>query len=139
MKFRVFESPEIEIPFALLSSQNVYEKLRPYAKADREIALILHLDSKNVIIEIETHTIGTLVSSAVYPREVFRSALAYNSRSIILAHNHPSGDCTPSSEDIKITKVLRQGGDIIGIGVLDHLIFSTTGYRSLADGGHLEN
>jgi len=139
MKFRVFESPEIETPFALLSSQDVYTKLRPYAKADREMMLILHLDNKNKIIEIETHTIGAVDSSAVYPREVFRSALAYNSSSIIMAHNHPSGDCTPSREDIQITKVLRQGGELIGIRVLDHIIFGLNGYRSLVDGGHLEN
>jgi DNA repair protein RadC len=91
----------------------------------KEIFIVFHLDTKNQIIKREIISIGTLNSSLVHPREVFRNAIISNVDSIILAHNHPSGDATPSEEDNEITKQLVKAGDILGIRVLDHVIVGT--------------
>ncbi len=82
----------------------------------------LNLDTKNQIISIEEISIGNLNSSIVHPREVFNMAIKRSSNSMILVHNHPSGDPTPSKEDIDVTYRLISAGDIIGIKVLDHII-----------------
>ena len=82
----------------------------------------LNLDTKNQIISIEEISIGNLNSSIVHPREVFNMAIKKSANSIILVHNHPSGDPTPSKEDIDVTYRLISAGDIIGIKVLDHII-----------------
>ena len=76
---------------------------------------------------------GTVKMSVVTPREVFQKALLANAVGIILLHNHPSGDCTPSKEDIKVTKRLMESGDIIGVDVLDHLVIGRPGYFSLKE------
>ncbi len=90
---------------------------------DCEVFWVLHLDSKNHFDgHPEKITTGLLNSSLVHPREVFRKAIRNATNSIILAHNHPSGDPTPSPEDIKVTKQLVNAGKIIGIKVLDHII-----------------
>lgn len=90
--------------------------------ADREMFIILCLNTKNEPTAIHTVSIGTLNSSDVHPREVFKVAILANSAAILLSHNHPSGDPTPSKEDIKITKRLKEAGEIIGIDIIDHII-----------------
>lgn len=94
---------------------------------------IVMLDTKNGIIGIEDISIGSLNSSIVHPREVFKEAIAKSSASIILVHNHPSGDPTPSKEDIAITRRLSEGGEILGIKVLDHIIIGNKKYISLKE------
>ncbi|HIJ87415.1 MAG TPA: JAB domain-containing protein [Desulfuromonadales bacterium] len=92
---------------------------------DREYFVALLLDGKNKIIGIHTVSQGSLNQSVVHPRETFKSAILANAAAVILAHNHPSGDLTPSSEDIAITRRLKEAGDILGIKVLDHIIVNT--------------
>lgn len=94
---------------------------------------IVVLDTKNQIISIDNISIGTLNASIVHPRDVFKAAIKNNGNSVILVHNHPSGDTTPSHEDINITKRLVEGGNIIGIKVLDHLIIGNGDYLSLKE------
>lgn len=89
---------------------------------DREHFVILMLDVKNRLIGIHTVSIGSLCAAIVSPREVFKAAILSNAASIILAHNHPSGDLTPSPEDLNVTEVLRKAGKILDIEVLDHVI-----------------
>lgn len=91
-------------------------------EADREQMILCCLDTKNQPVSISVISIGSLNSSIVHPREVFKSAILSNAASIILYHNHPSGDPSPSQEDINITKRLIECGKLIGIDVLDHLI-----------------
>ena len=98
-----------------------------WQNADREHFLTLHLNSRNVCTSIDVVSIGTLNSSLVHPREVFKTAILNGAASIILAHNHPSGDVTPSREDIDLTKRMAQSGDILGIEILDHIIFAPSG------------
>lgn len=99
----------------------------------KEYFNILLLNTKNEVISIENVSIGNLSSSIVHPREVFISAIKRSSSSIILVHNHPSGDPTPSNEDISITKRLQEAGDILGIKVLDHIIIGDGIYISLKE------
>ena len=112
---------------------DVAEILRRYLQhEDREHFVTLMLDAKNRVIGLHTVSIGTLSAALVSPREVFKAAILANAASIILAHNHPSGDTTPSPEDIKVTDTLKQAGQILGIDVLDHVIVGENGaFRSL--------
>lgn len=96
----------------------------------QECFKIILLDTKNKIIKVEEISIGILNASLVHPREVFVKAIRQHAASIILAHNHPSGDTDPSAEDKKITKRLYDAGEIIGISVLDHIIIGRGTYLS---------
>ena len=100
----------------------------------REHFLCLYLNARNQLIHKEVISIGSLSASIVHPREVFRSAIACAAASIILAHNHPVGALNPSEQDIETTQRLRQAGEIMGITVLDHIIFNRTGYFSFLEG-----
>lgn len=107
-------------------------------ECDREKLLVACLDTKNQINSISTVSVGSLNSSVVHPREVFKTAILSNASSVILFHNHPSGDVTPSAEDINITKRLSEAGKILGINITDHLILSSDGrYTSLKERGVL--
>lgn len=99
----------------------------------RECFYIILLNTKNTIISAEEISIGTLSSSLVHPREVFKPAVKKSAKSIILLHNHPSGDVTPSNEDIKLTLRLEQAGKLLGIEVLDHLIIGDGKYLSFKE------
>jgi DNA repair protein RadC len=93
----------------------------------------LLLDTKNRIISEELVSVGILDASIIHPREVFKSAIKASSNSIILVHNHPSGDCTPSNEDKEVTKILENAGDLLGINVLDHIIIGKDKYYSFKE------
>ncbi|OMC99735.1 DNA repair protein RadC [Paenibacillus sp. FSL R5-0636] len=103
----------------------------------KEHFVCLFLNTKNHVIGQETLSMGSLNASIVHPREVFRAAIKCSSASIICAHNHPSGDPTPSPEDISLTARLLQAGEIIGIDVLDHLIIGDSSFVSLKEKGHM--
>lgn len=99
----------------------------------KEFFKIVLLDTKNQVIAIENISVGSLNASIVHPREVFNIAIKRSSASIILVHNHPSGDPNPSGEDLKVTKRLVECGNIIGIRVLDHLIIGDGQFVSLKE------
>jgi len=99
----------------------------------KEYFKVVFLNTKNEIISYENISIGSLNASIVHPREVFNRAIKKSSASIILLHNHPSGNISPSKEDISITKRLVEAGNIIGIEVLDHLIIGNGKYYSLKE------
>lgn len=111
-----------------------HQRLRDRKK---ECFFILLLDSKNRAIREERVSEGTLTSSLVHPREAFTPAVRDSAASLILVHNHPSGDPTPSREDEEITRRLVEGGKLLGIGVLDHIIIGQGAYFSFADEGRL--
>lgn len=92
---------------------------------------VLHLDARNRIVADTALYRGNATSSVVRPAEVFREALRHNAVNIIVAHNHPSGDPTPSADDVAITRVLVQAGKLMGIEVLDHLVVGRSDWRSL--------
>ena len=101
----------------------------------REHFLCLYLNARNQVIHKEVVSIGSLSSAIVHPREVFRPAVAQAAASVILAHNHPSGDVSPSQDDINLTRRLVQAGEIMGIDVLDHLIIGSDDFISLKERG----
>jgi DNA repair protein RadC len=101
--------------------------------SDREMFLSIMLTVKNVLIGVETVSVGSIVAITVAPRDVFKSAILANAVAIIVCHNHPSGELTPSINDVAITKLLVNAGELLGIKVLDHLIVSNQGYKSLID------
>lgn len=103
----------------------------------REHFLCLHLNARNQLIQKEVVSVGSLSASIVHPREVFRSAVAAAAASIILAHNHPSGDATPSHDDLELSRRLQRAGELMGIEVLDHIIISAVDYVSLKERGVL--
>ena len=104
---------------------------------DREHFVIMLFDTRHRAIGVHTVSIGSLSASIVHPREVFKVAIAANAASMILAHNHPSGDTSPSQDDLEITRRLRRCGDLIGIEVLDHLIVvGNRLHQSLRELGH---
>ena len=101
----------------------------------QEVLKLIMLDTKNNIIGIKDVFKGSLNTSIVHPREIFKEALKKSSSSIIICHNHPSGDSTPSKEDINITIRLKECSKIIGIDLLDHLIIGKNNYVSLKEKG----
>jgi DNA repair protein RadC len=126
-------------PQRLHSSADVYHAFRErFEKLDREEFLVLLLDAKNTMLDFNVVSVGSLTASIVHPREVFKPALLTNAAGIILMHNHPSGDIHPSQEDLTITKRLRETGEVMGIRVLDHIIFGENKFLSFVDAGYWE-
>lgn len=122
----------------ITSSEDVYAYLKEgliFKKKEHFLAILL--DNKNVIISTETISIGDLSSTIVNPREVFKPAVKKSAKSIILAHNHPSGNPAPSMEDYNITRRLVEAGDILDIRVLDHLVIARDGYYSFKREGNI--
>lgn len=114
------------------SPEEVVDLVRRYqGEPDREVFVVLILSTKNEVIGINTVSIGTLDAALVHPREVFKPAVLLNAAAVILAHNHLSGDATPSAEDKVTTAWLVQAGKVLGIGVLDHLVLGATTFFSL--------
>lgn len=103
----------------------------------QEHFVCLYLNTKNQVLYKKTVFIGSLNASIVHPREVYKEALRRSAASIICLHNHPSGDPSPSKEDIEVTKRLVESGKIIGIDVLDHIIIGEHKYVSLKEKGYL--
>jgi DNA repair protein RadC len=114
----------------------IYPKVRGLKQ---EVFFCLLLDAKNRLIrEAKDVTKGTLTSSPIHPREAFRDAIRESAASVIFAHNHPSGDPSPSREDILITEKLAAAGETVGIKVLDHIIVADSGYISMLEKGYLK-
>lgn len=118
--------------FCLNSPEAVYSLYKDQMRhCDRETLLALHLDTKKRLITEEVVSVGILNSSQVHPREVFRKAIKNGAASLVLIHNHPSGDPTPSPEDIQVTEQLREVGHLIQIPILDHLIIGSASYKRI--------
>jgi DNA repair protein RadC len=99
----------------------------------KEHFYVIHLDTRSRINMVELVSLGTLTSSVTHPRETFRRAIIHGSASIVVAHNHPSGKPDPSTEDMKVTKLLMDAGRVLGIDLVDHIVFSETGFFSFRD------
>ncbi|WP_217586857.1 RadC family protein [Lentibacillus saliphilus] len=112
----------------------VMEEMR---QLNQEHFVVLFLDTKNQVIHRQTIFIGSLNASIVHPREVFREAVKRSAASIICVHNHPSGDPTPSREDIHVTKRLAESGKLVGIELLDHIVIGDRKFVSLKEKGYL--
>lgn len=128
LEFRDSKSIQINKP------SDVTEVLKSYLNATQEQFLCITLDGSHTVIKVNITSIGTINKAFVHPRDVFRNAIKDNACSIIVAHNHPSGHLEPSSDDIESTRALIESGEILGINVLDHIIFqSDDGYYSFTE------
>ena len=143
---------------AVMETLEVREEVAAYLQADRrytapdQVAAIfsclhyeakehfftVHLDGKNRIPCLDLVSVGSLNQSIVHPRDVFKTSLSTSAAALLLVHNQPTGDPSPSSEDIAITRRLKETGEIIGIKVLDHVIVGSEGYLSFVERGLLE-
>lgn len=124
----------------LRSSKDAAEVLRMHlGDTDREHFIVMLLDRKNRLIGINTVSIGSLTASIVHPREVMKPAILSNAAAMVLGHNHPSSDPSPSHEDKTLTKRLVEAGKVLGIDVLDHIVIGdgSQSYFSFADEGIL--
>ena len=122
------------------TSSQVYSVLKPYiAQFDtgREHFVVLFLDAKNKVIAMEKMFSGTLSSASVYPREVIKRAFALNAAALIIAHNHPSGDPTPSPQDNALTKKLCASCYGVDLTLHEHVVVGQSGYYSYADRGDI--
>ena len=128
---------EEQLPF-LDAPKRVADQIPNSVKmGKKEHFLAFYLNSRNQMIRLETVSIGTLSASLVHPREVFAPAIEHTAAALIVAHNHPSGDCSPSPEDKVATRRLKESGELLGIPLLDHLIVSKSGFFSFRENGFL--
>lgn len=138
-RFRdVEEVPEDFKRSIIRSPEDVYRSIRfMFAGLTVEQFVVVCLNAQNGLSAVDIVTSGTLNASLVHPREVFRTAIVTAAASIIVIHNHPSGNPEPSREDIEVTRQLVESGRILGIPVHDHVIFTENGFTSLAEKGLL--
>ena len=120
------------------SPKDGYEMIKYQLQdSDREQFIIACLNTKNEPINISVVSVGTLNKAIVHPREVFKTAILSNAASIMAFHNHPSGETTPSQQDIQLTNRLYEVGELLGIKLLDHLIIGYGTFTSLKEKGYL--
>jgi len=122
---------ELTGDYTINNAKDVYKYLEEFKNQDREHFIVIGLDSKNKPCYREIVHIGTLNKTVIHPREVFKKAIMMSSNSLIIAHNHPSGDTVPSQEDIKVTNDLKKCGEILQINLLDHIIIGKDSYKSI--------
>jgi DNA repair protein RadC len=115
---------------AVRGPDDVLEHVRDLVRERREHFVVLLLNARHEVERRETISIGSLNASIVHPREVFLPAILHSAASVVLVHNHPSGDPEPSEEDLSITRRLVEVGELVGIGVLDHVIVGSRGVAS---------
>ncbi len=124
-RFEVSERPIIDSP------EKAVEQLSDIRNKQQEYFVCLTLDGANRLIAKRVISIGTLTSSLVHPREVFAEAITDRAASIIIAHNHPSGNLEPSQADRGVTERLREAGELLGITLIDHVIVTIKSWRSI--------
>ncbi len=127
----------VEQRFTIRSPQDTFDYLKDMQYLQQEHFVVLGLNTKNQIVFRETVFVGSLNASIVHPREVFNHLVRRSCASAIVGHNHPSGDVSPSMEDINVTKRLGEAGKMMGIEILDHIIVGHEKYTSLKEKGYL--
>lgn len=134
VSIRLVDDPPLLSNRELTSPKKVVEFMgEELQKYDREFFCVLNLKTNNQVINMNVVSVGTLDMALVHPREVFKSAVLSNAAAIILLHNHPSGNCSPSLEDCRVTKRMMEAGAIMGIPVCDHVIVAGDNYYSFKE------
>ncbi len=134
---RVAAAPPAERPVIRTPEDAAAVVMEDFRHLDREHFSVLVLNTKHQVLATERVSVGTLNSSSVHPREVFKSAVRRSAAALVLVHNHPSGDPTPSRQDIELTGRLVEAGKIMGIEILDHIIVGDKKYTSLRAEGFI--
>lgn len=123
-------------PYAVRHAGDVVGLLRAFLGDDpRERFAVVYMDTRNNPIAVHDAHVGTCDSSPVHPREIFGPAVALAATAVVVAHNHPSGDPTPSAQDRAVTERLRSAGELLGVPVLDHVVIGSDRFYSFADEG----
>ena len=133
----VRENSGFHRPYLVKAPADVYRAFAKLSECDRERFYAVHLDGQNRVCGVELVSQGTVGSSLVTPREVYKSAILANASGIILVHNHPSGVPSPSADDRSITQTLRESGRLLDIPIYDHVIIGDEKYFSFAEAGLL--
>lgn len=121
----------------ILNANNIYEYYKKLSDKKQEYFYCVYLDTKNKIIKDKLLFVGTINESLVHPREIFKEAYLLSASSIICVHNHPSGNVSPSKNDIMITKQLQNVGNLLGIRILDHIIIGKNEFYSFTEQGNI--
>ncbi|MBN2443000.1 MAG: DNA repair protein RadC [Spirochaetales bacterium] len=111
--------------------------IQHYADRKQEHFICISINGANEVMSVRVVSIGLINKTHVHPREVFADVISERASAVIVAHNHPQGDLTPSKEDVNITKQLKAAAEILGLSLLDHIIFNTKGYYSFVEGNEL--
>jgi DNA repair protein RadC len=128
------EGPKAMVRGAADAAALVMEDLR---YREQECFAAIFLDTRNQVLRVRILTMGTLTGSPAHPREVFKEALAQGAASLVVCHNHPSGDPTPSADDITLTARLVKAGEVMGLPVVDHIVIGAGRYVSLKEAGKM--
>ncbi len=115
----------------IANSESAFEELKSISSKKQEYLVALFLNARYELLQKKTISIGTVDGLSILPRDIIISALQKNSAFVILGHNHPSGICKPSNEDVKVNKNIKDALDLVGIKLLDHLVVSTGGWESI--------
>lgn len=137
MTYMIVSERTARQPVRVRIPEDAYQALRKYWRKKKEHFLVCTLNGAHEIQAIRIVSIGIANRSLVHPREVFIEAIKDGAVAVIVAHNHPSGNVVPSPEDRQVTRSLKEAGDILGIRLLDHLVFSQKGFYSFLDHGEL--
>jgi len=132
MRLALIKEPGVK-PQAIIGPEDLERFVEPLKHYSEEVFVSFHLDAKLNVVGWHQVSHGTLSSSLVHPRELFKAALVANSYALIVAHNHPAGSLTPSPEDIQTTETLIKAGVLLGVSVIDHIIVSSNGIQSLRE------
>ena len=130
MTYMLVSERKAKEQITISTPSDAYTALTRYHRKQKEHFLVLTLNGAHEIQAIRIVSMGIVNRSIVHPREIFYEAIKDLSAAIIVAHNHPSGNFEPSTDDHEVTRRLKEAGDILGIPVLDHLVFSSRGYYS---------
>ena len=122
----------------IASPTDIYREVRHYSSREQEQFIVLTLNGAHEVLNSFVATVGLVNKTLVHPREVFSDAIARRAVAIAIAHNHPSGTLEPSDDDINVTRRIISAGDLLGIKVLDHIVFTQTGYFSFLEHGMME-
>jgi len=138
MVYEIVSKRRKKNPNPVITPDDAYELVKHYKNAEKEQFILITLNGNHRPISVSIVSIGLVNQTIVHPREVFIRAIKDNASAIIICHNHPSGNLYPSPGDNKITEMIYDAGELIGIKVLDHIIFSENGYASLRKDGYFK-
>lgn len=133
IRLAVIRENDVIEPLSVRSPHDVEKILEPLRHCSEEYFIAFHLDARMNITSYHEVSHGTLTSSLVHPREVFKTAMLNNCERLLVAHNHPAGSLNPSLEDLNVTKQLVEAGALLGIGIVDHVIVTYHGHISLRE------
>jgi len=138
MTYNIISTRKARKPITIKEPGDIVGFLKRYTKSKQEAFLVITLSGAHEVIAVHIVTIGLVNKTIIHPREIFIRVIKDNAFSIIIVHNHPSGNCKPSAEDDEITKNIKEAGELLGINLLDHLIITKNEFYSFRKSGKLK-